>query len=87
MRFIRGRSRGEISIGELAVSSGLGGVYPPGIRLGRVSRILYQENDTTIELELADTADFSRLEYVFVIDAQSITEEENLSSASETPNG
>jgi rod shape-determining protein MreC len=76
MRFIRGRSRGEISIGELVVSSGLGGVYPPGIRLGRVSRILYQENDTTIEIELTGTADFSRLEYVFVIDAQSLTEED-----------
>jgi rod shape-determining protein MreC len=90
MRFIRGRSRGEISIGELAVSSGLGGVYPPGIRLGRVSRILYQENDTTIEIELTGTADFSRLEYVFVIDAQRITEEaeeENVSSAPEIPNG
>ncbi|MDR2143528.1 MAG: rod shape-determining protein MreC [Treponema sp.] len=77
MRFIRGRSRDEIHIGELVVSSGLGGVYPPGIRLGRVSRILYQENDTTIEIELAGTADFSRLEYVFVIDARSVTGEDS----------
>jgi rod shape-determining protein MreC len=83
MRFIRGRSRDEISIGELVVSSGLGGVYPPGIRLGRVSRILHQENDTTIEIELASTADFSRLEYVFVIDARRITEEED---SAESPN-
>jgi rod shape-determining protein MreC len=86
MRFIRGRPHGEISIGELVVSSGLGGVYPPGIRLGRVSRILYQENDTTIEIELAGTADFSRLEYVFVIDAQRITEEDS-DLAPESPNG
>ncbi|MDR2049462.1 MAG: rod shape-determining protein MreC, partial [Treponema sp.] len=79
MRFVRGRSRDEINIGELVVSSGLGGVYPPGIRLGRVSRILYQENDTTIEIELTGTADFSRLEYVFVIDARSVTGEDAVS--------
>ncbi|MDR0403905.1 MAG: rod shape-determining protein MreC [Treponema sp.] len=78
MRFVRGRSREEISIGELAVSSGLGGVYPPGIRIGRVSRILYQENDTAIEIELDGTADFSRLEYVFVIDPRSATVEEEI---------
>jgi rod shape-determining protein MreC len=86
MRFVRGRSREEIGIGELVVSSGLGGVYPPGIRLGRVSKILYQENDTSVEIELAGTADFSRLEYVFVIDAQS-AEEENPPEAPEASDG
>jgi rod shape-determining protein MreC len=70
LRFVRRRTRGEISIGEQVVSSGLGGVFPPGILLGRVSRVLYQDNDTSIEIELASSADFSRLEYVFVIDAR-----------------
>ena len=70
MRFVRGRVRGEINIGELVVSSGLGGVYPPGISLGRVSNILYQESDTSVEIEITSIADFSRLEYVFVIDAR-----------------
>jgi rod shape-determining protein MreC len=87
MRFVRGHSREEISIGELVVSSGLGGVYPPGIRLGRVSRILYQESDTSVEIELASTADFSRLEYVFVIDARSVNEEENSPRNAEAPDG
>jgi len=68
LRFVRRRSRGEISIGEPIVTSGLGGVYPPGIILGRVSRVLYQDNDTSIEIEVDSSADFSRLEYVFVID-------------------
>jgi cell shape-determining protein MreC len=45
-------------------------VYPPGISLGRVSKVLYQNNDGSIELELASIADYARLEYVFVIDAQ-----------------
>jgi rod shape-determining protein MreC len=71
MRFVRGRTRTEIAVGELVVTSGLGGVYPPGISLGRVSRTLYQDNDSSVELELAGIADYLRLEYVFVIDAQS----------------
>jgi len=70
MRFIRGRTRGEINIGETVVSSGLGGVYPSGITLGSVSRILYQDNDTSIEIEVASAADFSKLEYVFVISGE-----------------
>jgi rod shape-determining protein MreC len=71
MRFLRGRARDEINVGELVVSSGLGGVYPPGITLGRVGRILYQESGTSIEIEIDSIADFSRLEYVFVIDVLS----------------
>jgi rod shape-determining protein MreC len=70
MRFVRGRTREEINAGELVVSSGLGGVYPPGIGLGRVVRALYQNNDTTVELELTSIVDYSRLEYVFVINAR-----------------
>jgi rod shape-determining protein MreC len=74
MRFIRKRARDEISFGDMIVSSGLGGVYPPGINIGRVSQILYQENEISMELELETTVDFSRLEYVFVIDSASSAE-------------
>jgi rod shape-determining protein MreC len=70
MRYIRKRARDDISVGELIVTSGMGGVYPAGINLGRVSGILYQEDETSMEVELESSADFSRLEYVFVIDAQ-----------------
>lgn len=77
LRFVRRRSRGEISIGEPIVTSGLGGVYPPGIILGRVSRVLYQDNDTSIEIEVDSSADFSRLEYVFVIDPKNEPNVEN----------
>ena len=67
MRFIRKRARDEINIGDMVVSSGLGGVYPSGINIGRVSRINYQENEISMEVELEPSIDFSRLEYVFVI--------------------
>ena len=67
MRFIRKRARDEINIGDMIVSSGLGGIYPAGINIGRVSRINYQEDELSMDLELDSIVDFSRLEYVFVI--------------------
>jgi rod shape-determining protein MreC len=72
LRFVR-RTREDINIGEPVVTSGLGRVFPPGIKLGRVTRVIYQENDTSIEIELESSVDFSRLEYVFVIDPRSQT--------------
>jgi rod shape-determining protein MreC len=67
MRFIRKRARDEINIGDMVASSGIGGVYPPGINIGRVSRVNYEEDDLSMEVELEPSVDFSRLEYVFVI--------------------
>ena len=71
LRFVRRQTRGEIAIGEQVITSGLGGVFPSGILMGRVSRVLYQDTDTSIEIELESSADFSRIEYVFVIDPHS----------------
>jgi rod shape-determining protein MreC len=68
MKNIPKRAREEINYGDLVVSSGLGGVYPPGIAIGRVVRFQEYENSMTVELESALT--FSRLEYVFVIDLE-----------------
>ncbi|MDR1177775.1 MAG: rod shape-determining protein MreC [Spirochaetaceae bacterium] len=70
MRFIRKRAMDEISAGDVIVSAGLGGVYPMGLNIGRVSRILYQEYETSMGVELESAIDFSRLEYVFVLDAE-----------------
>jgi rod shape-determining protein MreC len=73
MRLISKRARGEIHFGDVIVTSGVKGVvdavYPEGISIGRVSRILYQEYETSMEVELESAIDFSRLEYVFVIEA------------------
>jgi len=67
MRFIQKQARGDISVGDMVVTSGLGGVYPPGISMGRVSRVRFQETEISMELELEPSIDFSRLEYVFVL--------------------
>jgi rod shape-determining protein MreC len=70
MRFIQKRARDEINSGDMIVSSGIGGVYPPGINIGRVSGITYREYEISMEVELESVIDFSRLEYVFVIEAE-----------------
>jgi rod shape-determining protein MreC len=68
MRFIRKRARDEINYGDMIVSSGMGGVYPAGINIGRVTGVNYRENEISMEVTLEPVIDFSRLEYVFVID-------------------
>ena len=68
MRFISKRARDEISRGDLIVTSGMGGVYPPDINIGRISGISYHEYEISMEAELEPLIDFSRLEYVFVIE-------------------
>jgi rod shape-determining protein MreC len=70
MRAIPKRARDEINRGDLIVSSETGGVYPPGIIIGRVSTILYQEYESSMAVEVENAIDFSRLEYVFVIDVE-----------------
>ena len=67
MRFINRRAREEISPGDMVVTSGMGGVFPQGINMGRVSRINYQETELSMEVELEPSVDFSRLEFVFVL--------------------
>ena len=69
MRFIPRRARDEISIGDLIISSGMGGIYPAGINIGRVSNIILRDHEITMEAELEAVIDFSRLEYVFLVEA------------------
>lgn len=75
MRFIPKRARDEISRGDLIVSSGITGIYPPGLSIGRVTGIIYREHEISMEAEVEPLIDFSRLEYVFVIDEKNLLEE------------
>ncbi len=67
MRFIRRQAGEEIQFGDMVVSSGMGRLYPPDINIGRVAKVLVQESENTIDVELKPSIDFSKLEYVFVI--------------------
>jgi rod shape-determining protein MreC len=76
MRFTPKSARETLNKGELIITSGLGGVYPAGITIGRVRDILYDENATSMELSLSPMLDFSRLEYVFVLINEQTDEKE-----------
>ncbi|MCL2185109.1 MAG: rod shape-determining protein MreC [Treponema sp.] len=73
MRFVPRRAREEIYIGDIVVTSGMGGIYPAEINIGRVSAVNILEYETTLEVEINHIIDFSKLEYVFVIEAESIS--------------
>jgi len=70
LRFIPRRARDEINNGDIIVTSGMGGLFPPGINIGRVSGVNTLEYETTLEIEIIPMIDFSRLEYVFVIEEE-----------------
>ncbi|MDR2900783.1 MAG: rod shape-determining protein MreC [Treponema sp.] len=67
MRFVRRRAGDEIQFGDMVKSSGMGRLYPAEINIGRVAKVLVQESENTIDVEIEPSIDFSRLEYVFVI--------------------
>lgn len=70
MRYIPKRARDDINIGDMIISSGMGGVIPAGINIGRVCGVSLLEYETTLEIELEPVIDFSRLEYVFLIETE-----------------
>lgn len=69
MRYIQKKARDDINYGDMVVTSGIGGIYPPGVNIGRVSKINFAEYEISMQVELEPILDFSRLEYVFVIEA------------------
>jgi len=70
MRSIPKRARDEIHQGDLIISSGLGRVYPPGVTVGRVSGVIFEEAEPSMTVELESAIIFSRLEYVFVVEPE-----------------
>ncbi len=57
----------EIIIGDIVESSGVGGVYPEGITIGKVSEIKKDNSGALSYAVLEPTADFSNLYEVIVI--------------------
>jgi rod shape-determining protein MreC len=76
MRLVPKRARDEINVGDIVISSGIGGIYPPDINIGRVNKILSPEYETTLEIEIIPMIDFSRLEYVFLIERETLVPQE-----------
>jgi rod shape-determining protein MreC len=57
----------ELAEGELVLTSGLGGNFPPSIVVGQVASVRAQEAELFQEAEIRPTVDFGTLELVSVI--------------------
>jgi rod shape-determining protein MreC len=70
MRYVRKTAAPLIEYGDLVVTAGLGGLYPKGINVGRIREVAAPAYESSLELSVEPIIDFSRLETVFLIDAQ-----------------
>jgi rod shape-determining protein MreC len=59
-------SQEDIKVGDRVVTSGLGGIFPAGLRVGTVARVGLDENGLMKEIVVRPTVDFRSLEEVLV---------------------
>ncbi len=57
----------DVHIGDTVVTAGTGGVFPKGIPIGTISKIVKHDYGLFQTLELLPSVDFSRLEEVLII--------------------
>jgi rod shape-determining protein MreC len=57
----------EVSVGEIVITSGLGGRFPKGIVIGQIVDILQNDNQAFQQAVVHPTVDLDRLELVMVI--------------------
>ncbi len=57
----------EIKVGDRIITSGLGGVFPKGLFMGKVVKVEKKEHGFFQKVEVSPSADFSRLEEVMMI--------------------
>jgi len=72
----------KVKVGDMLISSGLGGVYPKGLPLGRITSLKPGSDRLFYEATMTPSADFNRLEEVLVmLDKPAVkTEPEDASS-------
>ncbi len=58
---------GDLEVGDLIITSGLGGVYPKGLRIGEVTEVLPSDAMMLQTAEVRPAVDFGRLEQIFVM--------------------
>lgn len=58
---------GDVQAGDVLVTSGLGGVYPKGLRIGEVSSVSEADSKMLRTASVRPAVDFGRLEQVFVM--------------------
>ena len=67
MRHVNSTARERIVPGEEVITSGLGGLFPSGLQIGRVLAVRAETHGNSLDLEIDPLIDVARLEYLFVI--------------------
>jgi rod shape-determining protein MreC len=58
---------GDVQVGDLVITSGLGGVYPKGLLIGEVTKVSEPGAKLMQKATLSPSVDFGRLEHAFVM--------------------
>lgn len=67
--------KNDVKVGDTVVTSGLDGVYPKGLRIGRVSGVVRRNAGMFQKVEVTPYVDFEKLEEVMVVLASSEKEQ------------
>jgi len=70
MSYVKKLAVNEVQYGELVITSGMGRLFPEGIHIGRVREMTAKSYGASLELEVESIVDFSRLEFVYIIDTE-----------------
>jgi rod shape-determining protein MreC len=63
------KHREDLRVGDLVVTSGLDGIFPKGLVVGRIVRLAREEGGLFQTAELEPAIDFNKLEEVLVVEA------------------
>jgi len=67
----------DVAVGDMVITSGLGGIFPKGLPVGRISRVKDVSGELFKEIEVSPSVDFSKLEEVLVIQTGNSNGEES----------
>jgi len=74
----------SIEEGDLLLTSGMGGVYPKGLRVGRIAKVDHKTSGLFLAAQVEPAVDFARLDEVFVIlEQRQVPEDDAFSSLDE----
>jgi len=67
LRMIHFPHDADIKVNQIVMTSGLGGIYPAGLRIGYITDIIVEPNGLMKQAEVKPFVDFDRLEEVLVL--------------------
>lgn len=75
MKYVQKRAKDEIAVGDRVVASGENYLFPKDSPIGIIKQIKVHDYELYLELLVEPVLDFSRLDYVFVLDLSKMQKE------------